>query len=53
MVTTLSPQSTNHCLYHTEVSMHNIRKMYHPKNEHLNANVKTFQYMSSKISFSV
>ena len=51
MVTTLSPQSTNHSLYRTEVSMHNISKMYHPKNEHLNATIKTFQYMSAKFIF--
>jgi len=46
MVTTLSLHSTSHCLYDTEVSMYNIRKMYQPKNTHVNANDKTFQYMS-------
>jgi hypothetical protein len=40
MVNTLSPQSNNQCLYHTEVSMHNTSKIYHPKIEHLNANDK-------------
>ena len=28
--------------------MFNISKIYHSKNEHLNANVKTCQYMSYK-----
>jgi len=31
--------------------MHNISKMYHPKNEHINTNVKTFQYTSPKLIF--
>jgi hypothetical protein len=31
--------------------MLNISKIYHPKNEHLNANVKNCQYMSPKFIF--
>jgi len=40
-----SHQSNSHCLYNTEVSTCNISKLHHPKNEHLNANVKNCQYV--------
>jgi len=43
-----SPENNNTCLYHTEVSTLNITKLHHPKNEHLNANVKNCQYVFPK-----
>ena len=40
-----SQQSNSHSLYGKEVSMCNISKMYHPKNDHLHANVKNCLYI--------